>query len=407
MTLFLRQYLTKCNRLIVGSVCLLSGLLMSPVLAQTEATADSTSVIFQERFVTTLNNVTFTNDFAGGGLQKVEVINDSCYALTIAPENTPINKSPWYAFKTWATSPRVVYVRFQYAYARHRYNPKISSDGEQWSGLPESSVMRDSSDQVTMKLDLTTDTLWIASQEVIPTRRVYQWAEQVDQRYSQVTSRVIGQSIQGRPLTALHIGRGENKNVLVILSRQHPPEVTGYMAMQAFTEELLTKAIYKKYRKQFDVVIIPMINPDGVDLGHWRHNVNGVDTNRDWETFAQPETRAVRDYLVELGKKQKILFCLDFHSTLQDVMYVVTDDPQSVTTQWVKRMEDQMPGTVIKTSFHGVESATSKNWIYKTFQAEAVTYEVGDKTDRHKLIIIGQTAARELVNEILKRLNGK
>ena len=29
----------------------------------------------------------------------------------------------------------------------------------------------------------------------------------------------------------------------------------------------------------------------------WRHNANGVDLNRDWTAFTQPETQAIKNYL--------------------------------------------------------------------------------------------------------------
>jgi cytosolic carboxypeptidase protein 6 len=66
-----------------------------------------------------------------------------------------------------------------------------------------------------------------------------------------------------------------------------------------------------------------------------------------------------------------------------------------------------MPDYTVNQSFHGVESATSKNWIYKQFGTEAVTYEVGDETDRRLLKHIGETAADALMQELLTRTSGK
>jgi hypothetical protein len=37
-------------------------------------------------------------------------------------------------------------------------------------------------------------------------------------------------------------------------------------------------------------------NPDGVDKGHWRLNDGGVDLNRDWGPFTQPETGMSNGY---------------------------------------------------------------------------------------------------------------
>ena len=51
----------------------------------------------------------------------------------------------------------------------------------------------------------------------------------------------------------------------------------------------------RDFRHKFHVLVIPLINPDGVNNGHWRYNVNGTDLNCDWGTFAEKETHAVRD----------------------------------------------------------------------------------------------------------------
>ena len=44
-----------------------------------------------------------------------------------------------------------------------------------------------------------------------------------------------------------------------------------------------------KYR----ILAFPIMNPDGVDLGHWRHNAGGIDLNRDWSKYHQPEIKNV------------------------------------------------------------------------------------------------------------------
>ena len=61
-------------------------------------------------------------------------------------------------------------------------------------------------------------------------------------------------------------------------------------------------------------MVFPLMNPDGVDLGHWRHNAGGIDLNRDWALYRQPETRLVADFIVKEVKTQKsqLVLGLDF-----------------------------------------------------------------------------------------------
>ena len=106
----------------------------------------------------------------------------------------------------------------------------------------------------------------------------------------------IGRSVEGRPIRALHVNPEAPRHVLV-LGRQHPPEVTGALALIPFVERLLAKRIDACAQaeptcalfEQHGFMVAPNLNPDGVARGHWRHNLGGVDLNRDWGAFTQPE----------------------------------------------------------------------------------------------------------------------
>jgi len=95
-------------------------------------------------------------------------------------------------------------------------------------------------------------------------------------------------------MNLLEIDEANSKKALLIISRQHPPEVTGFIAMKSFIETIAGDSEQAKvFRQKFKVYNVPLMNPDGVDNGHWRHNMGGIDLNRDWQAFNQPETRAV------------------------------------------------------------------------------------------------------------------
>ena len=101
-----------------------------------------------------------------------------------------------------------------------------------------------------------------------------------------------------RPLTVIHSG-GTSKKSIVLIARQHPPEIPGgTFAFNAFFETLMANdELANTFRDTFNIITFPMPNQDGVDLGYWRHNANGVDLNRDWIAFTQPETKAIKAYL--------------------------------------------------------------------------------------------------------------
>ena len=85
----------------------------------------------------------------------------------------------------------------------------------------------------------------------------------------------IGETNLGRPIWVLDITKGspKDKPLLLFFTRQHPPEVTGYFAFKSFVEELINNnPVAELFLNKYRVLAFPLVNPDGVDLGHWRHN---------------------------------------------------------------------------------------------------------------------------------------
>ena len=73
-------------------------------------------------------------------------------------------------------------------------------------------------------------------------------------------------------------GKPKNKKIIVLLTRQHPPETTGYYAFQSFLETILDDSeLSDVFLKTYRIIAFPIVNPDGVDLGHWRHNYGGIE----------------------------------------------------------------------------------------------------------------------------------
>jgi cytosolic carboxypeptidase protein 6 len=152
------------------------------------------------------------------------------------------------------------------------------------------------------------------------------------------------------------------------------------------------------------------MNPDGVDSGHWRHNANGVDLNRDWGQFNQPETRIARDEFLRLEKKSrgKIRFGMDFHSTQHDVFYPFYDsrpDNAALLDAWLKGVETCVPEykTNVEPSRNRNDAVTlvSVAWMNHQFGIPTVTYEVGDETDRVLIEKVARAAANSLMELLL------
>ncbi len=357
--------------------------------------------------------VFFSNDFAGGRLNAIEQKGEQNYTILIQPENAPINNSAWYAFKVWSAKPQCVQVELRYEDGRHRYIPKLSRDGETWQPIaPEKFSVDTTRYTALLQLDISRDTLWVAAQELITTAQFNRWIDGLAGK-PYVSTREIGRSHMGRPIRLMEISEAPDarKHVLII-SRQHPPEVTGSLALMAFVEKIAGEsALAARFRKQFAVKVIPLMNPDGVDEGHWRHNARGVDLNRDWYNFNQPETRAARDEFLKLkdNPENRVYFGIDFHSTQEDIFYTLAKDlktvPEGLTDRWLDKIRAHFPDYALNEDPGGLGSPVSKNWFYREFQAASVTYESGDESDRQALRELAAYAAEAMMETLLESIS--
>jgi len=360
-------------------------------------------------FLFNQQSLLFSSRFPTARLNRVAQQNDSTFVLDILAENVPINPSPWYAFKIWSSVKRNIYITLHYPDFKHRYDPKQRTDFTSWQPVAAVKVSSNGND-ASFKLQVAPDTITVAGQELISSADSYRWMDTIA-KLPFIKEQVAGKSLQGKPIQVLNTTGSAGKKIIAVLSRQHPPEVTGYMAMQEFIRTTLGSSdLAVAFRKEFELVIVPMINPDGVDGGNWRHSAAGVDLNRDWTDFKQPETSAVRDYMVKLVKQQqaKVYFAIDFHSTFYDVFYInQLQDPNSsnkpgFTNQWLAAMRQAIPGFKPNIKPSGNGGDVSKSWFSRALQAEAITYEVGDETPRDQLKLKGRVAAEQMMKLLLK-----
>jgi hypothetical protein len=352
-------------------------------------------------------------DFAGGAFAACERRAEGHYLLTVLPEDKPINPSPWYAFRVLTDRERDIVVTLRYPDFRHRYQPKTSRDGERWDLLPPERVsLSTEEDEASLRLVAGPRPLWVAAQEIIDNDDYFLWLARLDRRDFLQRSR-LGKSAEGRDIHKLETLPARSR-YLVVVGRQHPPEVTGAMALMAFMERVYADdPLATAFRAAYGVLLVPNLNPDGVARGYWRHSTGGIDLNRDWGPFTQPETRLMRDELERFRRSggARLSLFLDFHSTNRDVFYTQFDDePISMpefTRDWMAALEtrlrarypqfrvDRKPGS-------NPESPTSKAWVYHSFGVPAITYELGDHTDRDFLRDYAVVSAEEMMRLLVE-----
>lgn len=329
---------------------------------------------------------------------RVEVVRES---------ERVTNPSPWFAMRIEPARPGKATIELDYDDWQHRYVPKTSSDGRNWRALPDDAVrVSDDGSRARITLQLEDEPLWLAAQELLLPGDYERWLQFVT---SSGTGELVnlGTSAQGRAVQMLD-GGGDSREVVLLVGRQHPPEVSGAFAMQAFVDTIFADTrLAGRFREQFRVLAIPLLNPDGVVLGHWRGNVNGTDLNRDWGPFAEPETRLVRDLLGRLEDDGKVFaLFVDFHSTKRNLFYtqVAEEHPGNArfVGSWFGRVRERYPDYVFTNEAQPTnDTANGKNYMFSRYGIPSVTYEVGDETDREVAMQAARVFAEEMMTLLL------
>lgn len=389
------------------------GAVQSPAMAK-EAPA-STQAQPQESATCATKAASIDKDFATGAYARCETSGSRRFVLTIAPEDDgDINCSAWYAFRITPQKRSRITVDLNYETCGHRYWPKTSTDGVNWTFMPKGKVkVEGERGERTARLSLRVkDTpLFVAAQEILPPSVYDAWLDGfADKPF--VTRSLLGKSAEQRDIEMIRIAEAQAapRETVVLVGRQHPPEVTGAFAMFAFVETVLGDTdLAKAYRTRFETLVVPMLNPDGVVRGHWRHNTGGVDLNRDWGPFTQPETALMKGLLerVETDPARDLRVLIDFHSTNRDIFYTIPDelptDPELFTRNWLKLYQDRMPDyEVNRDARHVAGRPISKAYAYDTYGAPGITFELGDETDRALIRRIGREAAIAMMMTMLE-----
>jgi hypothetical protein len=346
--------------------------------------------------------------FETGNLGLCTVEADGSFILKLVPEDKPpINPSAWYAFRASGAAGEVVRITLIMDHGYARYWPKTSSDGEKWTRIAEDAVSGGGRRSRKMSFSFTLESAqtWVAGQEIIDSETYDGWLEALD-AVEGVEVSMLAPSQEGRPVFIAETA--DKPEFVLMIGRQHPPEVTGAIGMKVFLDTVFSNSeLALRFRQRFKLGVIPLMNPDGLANGHWRHSAGDKDMNRDWGPFDLPETQAVMRWIEgheASGRELKLV--MDFHSTWEDLFYTppVVEDPLDFSSAWLNASRARLPDFPFKhVPSTNLKQPNAKNYFYRSRGIPAITYECGDETDRQAIRDAAVVFAEELMREMLAR----
>jgi murein tripeptide amidase MpaA len=142
---------------------------------------------------------------------------------------------------------------------------------------------------------------------------------------------ILGQTLDGRPLSLLKIGEDTpQKRKIWLTARQHPGETMAEFAIEGLLQKLLdpSHACGRKLLEDAVFYIIPNMNPDGSVRGHLRTNAAGVNLNREWQDATMERSPEVFLTQQKMRATGVDLF-IDCHGD-EEIPYVFLVDNQGI-----------------------------------------------------------------------------
>ena len=384
----------------------------SPATAPATATATAKAELQARRswsFEEEGGAVRIDNEFSGARVNACERLGALDYKIVTSPENTPINPSPWYAFRVTSAVERDITVRIVVVASKARPRPRISIDGGPFERVASKDYEGgEGAKECVLRMRVGPKPTLVASNHMIGIAEIEAWTDATTATLG-VHPREIGRSAADRAIRAFEFGAPDAREAIIVIGRQHPPEVAGTVGLFRFIEALAADTeTARGFRARFRVLCVPLVNPDGVHEGQWRSTLGAIDANRDWGPFTQAETRVVRDAILafvrEPARTPRLL--LDFHATSKDILYVPPDDaplePPHFASRWLAAISARFPDYAVEQNAeNNLKEWTFKRWAFETFRAPGITYELGSAAPHDRIARIVPGAAEEAMKILL------
>lgn len=271
-----------------------------------------------------------TAEFESGFVSDLQIVGSDSIAFESRRDIPGIDEFGWFYFAVANNNGRMAtffLINRCPSWQDSLHNPVYSTDNSHWQPIDE--VWHQGgpgSDTLGFRLQLQSDTVWIAQNLPFTMTRMYTFLDTLESS-PMVTRETIGTSVHGRPIDMLTLTDNsypdEGKNTVWLISRQHPTETPSSYLIQGLLRRVLDSSTFSgAFLRDIVLMIVPMVNVDGVVEGFARRNANGIDLNRNWHStpgeigYEEPEIRGVHQAIDDyLSSGDSIDFFMDLHSS--------------------------------------------------------------------------------------------
>ena len=175
---------------------------------------------------------------------------------------------------------------------------------------------------------------------------LYEWGQS-----PYVTIDSIGASVQNRAIWELTISDDPSSTTysrVYIHARTHPGEEEAFWVLDEIINFLLADTPEAAFiRSQSIFHIVPMHNPDGVELGFPRENANGIDVESGWDdNVLEPEVTVLQNRFIDLSFviPNPIEVALNMHSAYACKRYFVYHHENGTSENFTELERDFISG---------------------------------------------------------------
>lgn len=252
----------------------------------------------------------------------------------------------------------------------------------------------------------------IVKNEILRYKTLRSYIKKLKSVYPDLDVATCGKSAEGREIYALVMGEGDRN--IVYTGGTHAQEWLTSNLLMRFCEDALSGREYigyslKELLSKVRLIIIPEINPDGIELAlnregeeafsSWNANARGVDINHnfnaDWYSLrdyeeehgisspsprryggaypeSEPETKAITRFL----RSVPVDMLISFHSQGEEIYYEYGENTPKKSLSIAKVFSSLTDYTLVKNEGHCAGGGL-KDWFIEEMKKPAFTVELG------------------------------